>query len=509
VETPVLVVGAGPTGLLTAAELRRRGVAATLIDERDEPQGWDRATIVHPRTLELLASLGLAEELLGIGVHQWGIRIFSDGELLGELDLADSGSRYGFNLNVSEEVTERILAEHLAAQGGEVIRGTRLVGLEQNGDGAVATVEHRGGATEEIRAGWVVGCGGLHSPARELSGIAFEGHEIAEPWAVFDLTLAGWASDPAVNYGFFDQLPVILTPLPGARWRAYMRPAAPDSDLVAEAAATIARYDPGTELVGVENPTRFHCHTKVAARYREGRVLLAGDAAHVCSPSQGHGMNTGLGDAFNLAWKLALVCEGRAEAALLDSYEAERRPVALTVTASGDRAEAAEFFTDAAARAERDRALRELFADPQTSHGEMVAEVELDIDYAGSPIVAGTVGGAGAGDPLAPGARLPAALQEHVRGEHTLLLLAPDAEAVERAARLREELAAGRDNGELFEATVVLGPTELGDSLGAELGLDLATALAVRPDLHVGLRDDSLEAAAIRGYVELIRSAGR
>ena len=499
-ETPVLVVGAGPTGLLTAAELRRRGIAATLIDERDEPQPWDRATIVHPRTMELFASLGLADEFLEIGVHQWGIRIFSAGELLGELDLAGSGARYGFNLNVSEEVTERILTAHLEAHGGEVTGRTRLVGLEQDGEGAVATIE-RDGAREQIRAEWVIGCGGLHSPARELSGIPFEGHDIAEPWAVFDVTLAGWASDLDVNYGFFDELPVILTPLPGERWRAYMRPAAPDSDLVAEAAATIARYDPGAELVGVENPRRFHCHTKVAARYREGRVLLAGDAAHVCSPAQGHGMNSGLGDAFNLAWKLALVCQGRAEAALLDSYEAERRPVALAVTASGDAAEGAEWFADAPARAARDQTLRELFADPERSHGEAVAEVELDIDYAGSPIVAGD----GASEPLAPGARLPSALQEHVGGEHTLVLLAADSDSLARGAVLREEvIGGGGPPARLFEASVLLGPDELPSGLRAESGIDGVTMLAVRPDLHIGLRTDSADITAIGRYVDLI-----
>ena len=173
-------VGAGPTGLLLAAELRRRGVECTLIDVHDQPLHWDRATIVHPRSLELFASLGLADRFLAAGVHQWEIRIFAGGEQLGELDLGASGSRYGFNLNVSEEVTESIIAEHLAAHGGEVSRGHKLVALEQHEDHVLATVEHDGGS-EQVLAGWVVGCGGLHSPARELSGIPFEGHDIADP----------------------------------------------------------------------------------------------------------------------------------------------------------------------------------------------------------------------------------------------------------------------------------------------------------------------------------------
>ena len=116
----MLIVGAGPTGLLLAAELRRRGVDCVLIDAHDQPQQWDRATIVHARTMELLASLGIADRFLEAGVHQWGIRIFSGGEQLAEMDLAGSGARYGFSLDVSEEVTEAILTDYLTAQGGEV-----------------------------------------------------------------------------------------------------------------------------------------------------------------------------------------------------------------------------------------------------------------------------------------------------------------------------------------------------------------------------------------------------
>jgi 2-polyprenyl-6-methoxyphenol hydroxylase-like FAD-dependent oxidoreductase len=507
VETPVLIVGAGPTGLLLAAELRRRGVECTLIDARGEPQRWDRATIVHPRTVELLASLGIAERLLDLGVHQWGIRIFSAGEQLAELDLATSGSRYGFNLNVSEEVTEAVLTDYLGEQGGSVCRGHELVALELGEDSAVATVAH-GGDREQIRAAWVVGCGGLHSPVREAAGIPFEGHDIPQPWAVFDVTLAGWAGDLDVNYAFFEQPPVILTPLPGARWRAYLRPSSPDSDLVAEAAAVIGRYDPGAELVEVENPRRFNCHTKVAARYRDGRALLAGDAAHVCTPGQGHGMNTGIQDSFNLAWKLAQVVKGEADEALLDTYEAERRPVAQAITASGDAMEEALMIgDDAAARAERDRSLREAFADPGSNHHEVVAEVELDVEYADSPIVAGgsTPDGDGRGDSraLAAGARLPAELQPRLGAEHTLLVLAREG-SPEDGRGIEAEL--GADGDDLFAATLRV---ELEAELADRLGVERPTVLAVRPDHYIGLRDDGSDPSRLREYAARIRSGGR
>jgi 2-polyprenyl-6-methoxyphenol hydroxylase-like FAD-dependent oxidoreductase len=222
--------------------------------------------------------------------------------------------------------------------------------LEDHPDGLVAGIE-RDGSTVQIRAQWVVGCDGLHGATRRLRGIELAGHDIPEPWAVFDTTLGSWPEAYEANYAYLDAIPVILTALPGRRWRVYLRPGTAESDVVAEAASTMGRYHPTVTFDDVASPTRFHCHTRVATRYRSGRVLLAGDAAHVCSPAQGHGMNSGLQDAFNLAWKLALVCRGVAGHDLLDSYEAERRPVAMMITASGDAAEHAQTLTDAAERA--------------------------------------------------------------------------------------------------------------------------------------------------------------
>ena len=176
---------------------------------------------------------------------------------------------------------------------------------------------------------------------------------------------------------------MILTALPGRRWRVYLRPSSPESDLVADAASTIRRYEPAASFADVEDPTRFQCHTKVASTFRAGRVLLAGDAAHLCSPAEGHGMNCGLQDAVNLAWKLALVYQGAAEPALLDSYEAERRPVAEMIARSGDATEQAQTLTDPGERNSRDRSMRAVLAGSAAKHHEVVAEAELNVDCRG------------------------------------------------------------------------------------------------------------------------------
>jgi 2-polyprenyl-6-methoxyphenol hydroxylase-like FAD-dependent oxidoreductase len=400
----VLVVGAGPTGLLLGAELCRRGIACRVIDEHSASMPWDRATVVHPRTLEIFESLGIVEGFLARGVKQRKAVIHSDGHLLGEIDLSMCGSRYGFNVGVSEEVTEAILAGYLRQCGGSVARASRLVGVEKRDGGLLATVAHDSG-TDQVVAQWVVGCDGSHSVTRKIANIELDGRELEEPWAVFDATIADWPSSYEANYVYFDEIPLILTALPEQRWRAYLRPRSAGSDLVSDASSTIRRYLPAGGFVDVANPARFVCHSKVAGRYRAGRILLAGDAAHLCSPAQGHGMNSGLQDAFNLAWKLALVCQGLASPGLIDSYETERRPVAQAIVASGDEVDHAQLLTDPAERRLRDEAIREKFAKPSARHSEAVAEAELNIDYGGSPIVMG-----GKHEILAPGQRLPDAI---------------------------------------------------------------------------------------------------
>src|SRR5919106_2052913 len=183
----VLGVGAGPTGLLLAAELERRDVPCLLIDALDAPQGWDRATVVHERSLEIFEALGIAEPLVDRGVKTRGARFHSEGEVLTELHLDLTGSRYGYQLGLSEEVTESVLTEYLEAQGGAVTRSTRLVDLEPGEDSVTATLE-RDGERRPVVADWLVGCDGHHSRVREATGIEYAGTTIEVPWAVFDTT---------------------------------------------------------------------------------------------------------------------------------------------------------------------------------------------------------------------------------------------------------------------------------------------------------------------------------
>ena len=517
-DTQVLAVGAGPTGLLLAAELQRRGVSCLLVDLLDAARDWDRATVVHARSIEIFEALGLAHRLLDEGVQTRAARVHSDGEVVGELDFAASGSRYGFDIGVSEQVTEAILTDFLEAQGGAVTRSTRLIGLTAGRDAVVAALA-RDGEPRQVAAQWVVGCDGLHSAVRQAAGITYPGADIKAQWAVFDATIDGWESDYDIIIPYLDTPPVVLTPLPRQRWRVYLRPTSDSSDLVAEASAIVRRYEPAITFTDIENPTRFQCHSRVATRYRSGRILLAGDAAHACTPAEGHGMNTGLQDAFNLGWKLALVCRGEAGTSLLDTYEAERRPVAERVVSSGADVEVARALTDPAKRAERDGQMRQTFADPDASHREAAAVAEIDRTYPRSRAVAGD-DGPGA----SPGRRMPETadvepadgdprpLHEltHRRGLTLIILGGPDADPG-RVADLLTELE-GRSHPAV-DAVVALSTRPAGLRVGrmdsavaAQLGVRDVTVLGVRPDRYVGLRDDSGDPAAVTAYLDALTS---
>jgi 2-polyprenyl-6-methoxyphenol hydroxylase-like FAD-dependent oxidoreductase len=546
ISCEVLVVGAGPTGLTLAIELRRRGVDVLLIDALEAPQHWDRATVVHPRSLEVFEALGIAEEFLAAGVPVRAARLHSAGEVLVEVDFSRSGAPYAYNVGLSEEATEGFLTAKLEEFGGSVERSTRLLRMSQDDDGVSATVE-RGGREEEVRAAWIVGCGGYHSPVREAVGIELEGHDIEDPWAVFDVTLAGREDDFETTLVYLEETVVILTPLPCRRYRVYTRPTSDDVDFVAEATAVLARYLPGQEPVEIENPARFRCHAKVATHYRKGRALLAGDAAHVCSPSQGHGMNSGIQDAFNLGWKLALVCEGDADPKLLDSYEVERRPVALEVVAAGEGMEEMGRFEGEEGRARRDAEVRAALSDPETVHSEAVAEAELNIAYRGSPIVRGR--GAEEEDPsltnsvevrsgssssaLEPGGGLPrleagerlpdlgpvragegepeVRLHELThRTGHTLFAIAVG-DGGDELAHIHAQLEGLVARSPVFDAAFALatGTDHLpygsihADAVAA-LGVESLAVFAVRPDRHVGLVAEPASLADVEAYEAVV-----
>jgi 2-polyprenyl-6-methoxyphenol hydroxylase-like FAD-dependent oxidoreductase len=334
-DCQVLVVGAGPTGLVLAADLLARGIRTRIIDRGDGVVLQPRAIGIHARALEVLDMMGLAERFIDSGQTVRRMRWYSEGKFLISLEFAHSGSRFGMLLDLPQDETERLLRSRIAELGGMVEDGTELTGLAADPGAVTAVVRDRSGHGV-ITAGYVVGCDGAHSRVRRELGLAFDGHPYPQDWLLADVLL-DWDLATEAVHAFFrsDGLPAILFPMRGHRWRLTL-PFAGNRSGQAPSLEEIQQLADQRmpRPVTVSDPSwlaNFRCHRRSASAYRRGRVLLAGDAVHIHSPAGGQGMNTGIMDAHNLGWKLALVVSGRAPDALLDSYGTERLPVAQDV----------------------------------------------------------------------------------------------------------------------------------------------------------------------------------
>jgi 2-polyprenyl-6-methoxyphenol hydroxylase-like FAD-dependent oxidoreductase len=335
-DCQVLVVGAGPTGLVLAAELLARGIRTRIIDKGDGVALQTRAIGIHARTLEVLDMMGLAERFVERGQVVRHLRFYSEGRCLVSLEFARCGSRFGFLLDLPQDQTERLLRARVTELGGVVEDGTELTALTIGGDAVTAAVRGHAGQIEAITAEYLVGCDGAHSQVRRQLGLTFHGHPYPQDWLLADVRLDTDPGEDAVH-AFFrpDGLPVIFFPMRGHRWRLTL-PFAGSRSGQAPTLQEIQQltHQRAPQPVTVSDPTwlaNFRCHRRSASTYRRGRVLLAGDAVHIHTPAGGQGMNTGIIDAHNLGWKLALVASGRAPDALLDNYATERRPVAEEV----------------------------------------------------------------------------------------------------------------------------------------------------------------------------------
>jgi NADPH-dependent dioxygenase len=348
----VLVVGAGPTGLTAAHELLRRGVAVRLVDAASGPAITSRALATHARTLEIYDQMGVLPQLLPQGRPVQRFTLHQNGRTLAALraDYSRLPTRYPMTVMVDQAITERVLRDAVAGLGTEVEWGVRLTALEQDAPGSGAapagvtvTLEHADGRTETLRTSWLVGCDGGHSTIRKLLGLKLVG-ESSETWLIADAELDAGLDDRSLHWLRTRSGALMAVPFPKpGKWRLLdTAEARYDGDAEAVGARFARKL---SEAVGhpvhVRTPSWvsvFTIQQRMITAMRSGRCFVAGDAAHVHSPASGQGMNTGIQDAYNLAWKLAGVIHGHAGEALLDSYAAERVPVGEQLLGSTNRA---------------------------------------------------------------------------------------------------------------------------------------------------------------------------
>ena len=331
-STDVLIVGAGPAGITLAASLKQLGVDCVVIDQLPDAPDDTRAAFVQPRTLEYLHRIQVAGPMIDDGLRGRGAAFADVDRDLIRVSYDTLDSPYPFLLMIPQSQTQRHLDRRFAELGGSVLRGVRLLDLVAEFPGSAATVVDSDGALRVINARFVAGCDGVYSRVRTQLGIGFPGTSPAQMFAVSDVRLEGWPCDRVETvFSLSPHGMLIASPLPQDIVRVVASvapgtpaPTGPDvNELIQSRGPGWMRNGKVTELL---SSSTWHVHERLATQFRHGNVFLLGDAAHTHSPAGGQGMNTGIQDAGNLAWKLHHVLSLGAPESLLDSYEAERLP---------------------------------------------------------------------------------------------------------------------------------------------------------------------------------------
>jgi 2-polyprenyl-6-methoxyphenol hydroxylase-like FAD-dependent oxidoreductase len=334
-DTDVLIVGAGPCGLALAAALAVDGIRTLVIDRLAEGANTSRAAVVHARTLEVLEPIGVASRLVEQGLQARRFTVRDRDRVLVPIGFDQLPTRYPYALMVSQAVTESVLLQRFVELGGQVLRPRALAGLVQDDTGATATLDDG----SRLRARYVVGADGMHSTVRQCAQIGFSGGTYGESFVLADVRLRGGVPAAEVILYFSPAGMVVVAPLPDGVHRIVATvDEAPEQPSAADVQSLLDERGPQRERAVVQQVlwgSRFRVHHRVADVYRTGRIVLAGDAAHVHSPAGGQGMNAGILDAMSLAGALAKALVGDAQA--LDDYGAQRRPAAQEVVALADR----------------------------------------------------------------------------------------------------------------------------------------------------------------------------
>lgn len=338
-EIDVLVAGAGPTGLTMAAELLRRGLTVRIIDQAEAPTTLSKAIAVHARTLEIAADMGIAESLLERGVKLAGATLWSKDETIASVDFAGADTQYPYVLSISQAETEAVLHDLVAKYGGKVERRKKLLRVREEHDAVVADLANLADeSSETVRAKWLIGCDGAHSVVRKSIGATFEGHPYEDVFVLADVKIDWDVPRDRVTAFFADDGIAACFPMKDDRWRVIIAVPPDTSEPTLELVQNLTALRAGRPAP-MSDPAwiaAFKIHCRQVDRYRKGNVLLAGDAAHIHSPVGGQGMNTGIQDAHNLAWKLALVHRKKGREVLLDSYAVERHAVGAALLRSTD-----------------------------------------------------------------------------------------------------------------------------------------------------------------------------
>lgn len=511
-DTHALIIGAGPTGMTAAIELRRAGLNARIVDKSTHLARWSQALVVQARTLEQFQRYGVAKTAIDRGRKLTGARTFSKGKQIVHFTFDQVPGRYPYLLFLPQSETEAILNEHMESLGTKTERGVELISLSPQRDSVRATLRRPDGSMEELEVRWVLGCDGAHSLVRELCGISFEGHGVNLHFTLGDMEVEGTDTPTGelllhLHHGgviFTARLTEKLTRIIVAKHTG----AEPEDDpTVSDRQLSIQDFQNALDEAGVririlrsQWMTPFHVNDRQAIRYRAGNIFLAGDASHIHSPVAGQGMNTGIQDAANLCWKIAAVERGSdAPDSLLDSYEQERAEIGRALLA---RTGLALKLVTAANPVTVE--VRDFIAPHITDLSAVQSAIsgfisETAIEYRSSPVVSDH---GGDGD-LRAGDRLPDVVRAgNTTGVSTLLGGWTSGRPLAILFNGTEPALAELNNSLPHSEILPIHSQEL-DSEGRRSFGERSSLLLIRPDGYIGFRGSADESERWRSYARL------
>jgi 2-polyprenyl-6-methoxyphenol hydroxylase-like FAD-dependent oxidoreductase len=494
---PVLIVGAGPTGLTAAIELSRLGIGVRIIDRAPDRSPTSRALGVAARTIELLRVRGVGDEMLRLGNRARATALYSGGEKLAAIELHRMPSEFNYVLLLAQSETERLLTEQLNRQGVKVERGVEMVSMSPR-PGHVGVGLRSGDGTEEAAtASYLIAADGSHSAIRKALGLPFTGRSLTQSYVLGDLHLAGDIPEDQLSIFLARNGFLAVFPMGDGRFRLM----ATDPDRITgdsddPTLEDIQRlYDRTVhlpaQLYNLNWSSRFRINSRHMTALRDGRVFFGGDAAHVHSPAGGQGMNAGIQDMINLAWKLAMVLKGQARPELLDTYESDRLPVIRQLVRMTERATTVFNSTNALVHAALTRLAPIVLGRSAVQDRAAPKLGQLTAGYRGCPIAkgGGRIGSLRAGDRVPDMHLGRARLYEMLDLSTLTLFVTPDAGRIADAYRPWEDMLAVRP---------VSLPIEMAD-----------TWLLVRPDGYLAAAGGPGDARRLGGWLDrwLIRPA--
>lgn len=328
---PVLIVGAGPTGLLMACELARHHVPYRIIDKNPKPTATSNAIWIQPRTLEILEIMGVASHFTKRGQRCNAIQFYAQGKPSLKIPFTEIASPYPYSLMLPQSETERLLTDIVLSYGHTVERSAELIEIEASNTHVTSTIRHADKTLETIESSWVIACDGANSFIRNKNKETFQGEDLSEQFMVADVQMDSFYSHNEIHAFVDKKMLLIVTPLGTNKYKiiANLHQSHPRKFFIEKEVKEIVseRSHGSYNVHSVSWICPFWVHSKMIENMEQGRIFLAGDAAHIHSPVGGQGMNSGMQDAFNLAWKIAFTFHKKAKRTLLDSYQSERKPV--------------------------------------------------------------------------------------------------------------------------------------------------------------------------------------